>query len=273
MEELKIIGQDNLLKLINTFTLNTIPRTLLFIGEEGCGKHLFTKYLANKLQLEIVNLNELNSEELADTLISFSQNPIAKFYIINLSEIDLKTQNKYLKFIEEPSNTTYILLLANSEVDVLYTILNRSRKLYFEPYTKEQLKQFSWAPSSSDYDDLIYSICKTPGKLLNLNTDLIPETVALCDTILNKSKLANYPNIIKIITKINCKDNSKKIDYEIFFKVLTRLSFENYKNTNDNFSLNLYLYLKKFSTMAFNKTVIKEHWMLMFLNKLWELSR
>ena len=62
MEELKIIGQDNLLKLINTFTLTTIPRTLLFIGEEGCGKHLFAKYLANKLQLETINLNELNRE-------------------------------------------------------------------------------------------------------------------------------------------------------------------------------------------------------------------
>ena len=52
-----IIGQTKLLNKINKLTLNTLPHSLLFIGEYGCGKHLICNYIANKFNLELNKLD------------------------------------------------------------------------------------------------------------------------------------------------------------------------------------------------------------------------
>lgn len=267
------IGQEKLLNTINSFTLNNIPRTLLFLGEEGCGKHTIIKYLANRLNLELIDLSEIPTTELTSKLVEFSQYPLPRYYFIDLNKVDLKAQNKFLKFIEEPSQNAYICLISNSEVNIIPTVLNRCRRLYFEPYTTNQLKQLNWAIKDDKYEDLIYSICHTPGQLLSLNLEKIQDTYNLCETIVTKSKFANYSNIIKISTKINCKENYNKIDFWQFFKILTYLSFKNFKETNDDFSFKLYTYLVDLQAKTLNKSIIKENYLLMLLNKLWELSR
>lgn len=37
---MQMIGQSNLVKKLDAYTLATLPKTILFIGEAGCGKKL-----------------------------------------------------------------------------------------------------------------------------------------------------------------------------------------------------------------------------------------
>ena len=52
---MNIIGQNKLLSKIDTYyTMNSLPKTLMFIGPSGCGKHLAAKYVAETFKLDYV---------------------------------------------------------------------------------------------------------------------------------------------------------------------------------------------------------------------------
>ena len=132
-----IIGQDRLRARIGSYTAETLPKTLLFIGPAGCGKKLFSLELANQVKLPLVDIDD---KVTADQLIEYSQKPYKTIYRINLNNFNEKMQNQFLKFIEEPADSVYVMLLADSEIGILPTILNRCIKLPFAEYTKEELK-------------------------------------------------------------------------------------------------------------------------------------
>ena len=136
----RIVGQSKLLTTINSYSKQTLPKALMLIGTIGCGKHTVARYIAEKFELDYVEIEE--SVTAAD-LDSFTYKTIDTLYVINLNKFSEKQQNSLLKFLEEPSKSVYVLLMAESEVNVLGTILNRCIKYTFEPYTKEQLEQIT----------------------------------------------------------------------------------------------------------------------------------
>lgn len=274
---LQIIGQEKLKKQLDSYTLQTIPKTILFLGPEGCGKATFAHYLAEKLELDLVEIdNSITHEQ----LVEYSQDSRLRLYLIKLSNFVEKQQNQFLKFIEEPSSTAYVVLTADSERGILPTILNRCITFYFEPYTIDQLKQFEWLTSffKASYDsNLIYSIYNTPGQLLALEPklDVIDETYKFCELIVTKIHMAPYANTMSIINKLKCKDEIKneqdlsKFEISSFLKILEFVAFNNYKETKNDLSFKIYLYTNSFKQNMFNKTLNKEACMLNFLNGLW----
>lgn len=262
-----VIGQEKLVKILDGYTLHTVPKTMLFLGPSGCGKSWIAARFAESLKLPVVNIDSTVTPE---KLIEYYQSPIEKMYIIDLKGIDEKQQNKFLKFIEEPSATMYIILTAESEIGILPTILNRCMKYHFEEYTVDQLKQFDWAMNCSD--DIAYQIVKTPGQLLELSDDNLDDTFKLCNAILTLLKTANYANALSIYTKINCKDDPKKIDFNLFLDLLTYSAFDKYKKENDEFSFKVYQYTIRQRAKILNKTISKESFLLNFFDNLWRLA-
>ena len=116
-----IIGQEKLLSIIDSYyAKQTLPKTLMFIGPSGCGKHTMTKYVAEKFELDLVEIDEnVTAEDLENYLFS----TLDTMYLINLNKFSEKQQNQFLKFIEEPTKSVFITLIANSEVGVLNTVL------------------------------------------------------------------------------------------------------------------------------------------------------
>lgn len=231
-----VIGQDKLLSKINNYTYETLPKTMLFLGETGCGKHHLSKYIADKFGFDLAELTEsINS----DNLIEFAQRTIPTLYIINIANFTEKQQNQFLKFIEEPADSVYISLLANSEVGVLPTILNRCIKFVFDDYTVEQLKAFTWLANSDN--ELFYKICRTPGKLSAIDDKSFNNLVMLCNAVITKITTANYANTLSLATKLNCKkDTFDRFDVDLFFDTLKYLAFEDFKNNNNLVSFKIY---------------------------------
>ena len=262
-----IIGQEKLHKILDSYTLQNVPRTILFLGQDGCGKSWLSGYLAEKLELDQV---KISSDITAEKLTEYYQCPIAKMYTINLKDFDEKQQNKILKFIEEPSSNMYIILRAESEVGILPTILNRCVKHTFEDYTPEQLQEFAWAIKCND--SRIYKICKTPGQLNNLPDDNLDSIFALCETIVNSLQNASYANTLSLLTKINLKDDANKIDFDLFFQVLNYVAFDTYVKTNNELRLKIYKYTTKRLAEIFSKSIAKESFVLNYLDGLWRLA-
>ena len=263
-----VIGQEKLVKALEGYTLETAPKTILFLGQSGCGKSWIANAFAKQLDLEVV---VVQPDSTAEKLIEYYQCPINKMYLIDLKDIVEKDQNKFLKFIEEPSKTMNIILMAESTVGILPTILNRCVKYVFEPYTPEQLKQFDWAVNCSE--EIAYEICKTPGQLLELSADNLDQALGLCKAIVSSVDKANYANTLSIVTKINLKDDAKKIDFKLFFDLMTYAAFDDYKKNNNELSFKIYLYTIRQQAKALNINVAKEAFLLNYLDNIWRLAR
>ena len=263
-----VIGQEKLVKALEGYTLETAPKTILFLGQSGCGKSWIANAFAKQLDLEVV---VVKPDSTAEKLIEYYQCPINKMYLIDLKDIVEKDQNKFLKFIEEPSKTMNIILMAESTVGILPTILNRCIRYVFEPYTPEQLKQFDWAVNCSE--EIAYEICKTPGQLLELSADNLDQALGLCRAIISSVDKANYANTLSIITKINLKDDAKKIDFKLFFDLMIYAAFDDYKKNNNELSFKIYLYTIRQQAKALNVNVAKEAFLLNYLDNIWRLAR
>ena len=263
----EIIGQTKLVNKLVGYSFNSMPKTMLLIGESGAGKHFITKKFVEYLG---VAFQEITSQTTSEQLTEYFQNPIQTVYILNMSEIPERQQHRYLKFIEEPSLNMRVVLLAESEVGILPTILNRCVKFTFEDYTVEQLKQLSWA--AKDDNPIIYEVCKTPGQLLNLaKIDDLAALKDLCTNILRTVPLCEYGPFLGFSCRLNYKDNFNKFDPDIFLKLLIKTAYDMYLTEGREVLFKIYCYLIDRKQQLVNKTLSKESFMLNTLDGLWRL--
>jgi replication-associated recombination protein RarA len=264
---INIIGQSKLLtKIDNYYTTNRLPKTLMFLGPVGCGKHTVAKYIAEKFELDYTEINEnITNEELEDYLHS----TLDTLYVIDLNKFTEKQQNQFLKFIEEPSKSVYVLLLATSEAGVLNTILNRCIKHSFEPYTKEQIEQIT----NNSVNDLAYKIFQTPGKLLNITDAGLKSLLDLAGKVVHNLNKASYANALVVSTKINYKDLYNKLDFDLFLDTVEYLALEDFKNTGAAQSFTVFKITNQYKQYATQQNFIKETLMLNYLTTLWEALR
>ena len=204
--------QDQLLSHIDSMTPATFPRSVMFIGENGCGKHTLCTYLSNKFNIQLFDITDKISLEL---ITEIALQGTEGFYLINLTDITIKEQNVILKFLEEPPASAYIIVLAEYANQVIPTVMNRCEVYEFGKYTPEQLQTF--LDDNSKVDIIRY--CTTPGDVLKFehtDIDLVQKT---CDTFLaflpeapTAAALYSYTN------KLAFDDELNKIDVLLFLR-------------------------------------------------------
>lgn len=263
-----MIGQIKLLTRINTFTIDTFPRSSLLIAEKGMGKHTLVNYInENILKVPLLDITETISSELIDQIY---RNPNPGIYLVNLSDMTEKEQNIMLKFIEEPLNNAFIILLAENQSMVLETVINRCVVFEFENYTKAELKTFI---SDKDDAELILTAVGSPGKLLTTNTQNIKDIIDMCEKIVSKLGQANYANTLSIANKINFKDSFDKFDFDIFMNSLSYLMFSNYLKTNDKILLKMYELTRDQRKLLIDKRLNREIFFNNYITKLWKVAK
>ena len=267
-----VIGQKRLVSTLSTYTFTNMPTTTLLLGPRGGGKHFIIERLAKQLGVELVVIDPKCT---AEDLVEYSQYPVPRLYLIELIGVAEKAQNKFLKFIEEPSSTVRVVLTAESEVGILNTVLNRCSKLTLEPYTLPELKAFSWAPKTKN--KLVYELCCTPGQLLALEApEAVDAAYDLCRNIVERFPSLgddSYGNAMSTCAQISYKEGSRKIDFNLFIDTLIYVAFEIFKETQSEYSFKVYQYVSKKKQEIMNKTIMKESFMLNLINSLWEMSR
>lgn len=215
-----IIGQPKLLEKINNLTLSTLPHSLLFIGEQGCGKHLFCSYITNKFGLELNKLDNNVKQEDIDNILA---KPYPCLYVVELDNAIPKFQNTILKLIEEPTAGVFVIGLTSNTNNLLLTLSNRCQKWYFEKYSKEELAQFI---KDQNKKELILSIFDTPGQIIVGQEFPIEEMKNLAINMLDRIGNASVPNTLSISDKIAWKNEKDKFHLDTFIKVLEKTSLE-----------------------------------------------
>lgn len=229
-----MIGQTKLIDRIEKYNITTFPKSNLFIGEFGCGKHSLIEYFCDKFKIDCVDISNDISNEL---LMNLYQKTQSTAYIININVIAQKhkyinKENAILKFIEEPPTNAFIFVLAEHDFQIIDTIKNRCVKWEFFRYTIDELKQFKVFDDDKLY---LYSILNTPGKLLNSESEEYYETAfELCNTIIHNINRANISNTLSLdrhLEKYNC---------EVLLKILKFLLYNEYCKTYEEKFFNAY---------------------------------
>lgn len=252
-----MIGQFNILNKLKSFTLSSLPHSILLIGEHGSEQEDICKEVTNHFGIE---LNILKDVAINHALIDqIYENKTLTMYVIDLSSVTIKEQNVLLKLYEEPSVYAYIVLLAESDAVALETIMTRSYTLKLETYPKEVLEHLIFDPDRElGYKQLVLEMCNTPGQIELANVTDMVALKTLCEKIVKSLPKANYPNTLSIANKINFKDESEKLDLSLFIKVLSKAIldskayylYEYVKELRDNvgFMTNKRAYFEKFLT-------------------------
>ena len=261
-----MIGQKKLLEKLNKYTIDSFPRSIILMGEEGSGKHTVANHIKEDiLKLPLYDItNEVSNEYITKIYL----NPNPAIYLINLNNMTEKQQNVLLKFIEEPLETSFIILLTESRVNVLNTILNRCIIFEMDSYSKEELSNFI---SEKENKELILNVIRTPGKIKSIDFDNLIGLYNLCDNIINKLSIASYPNTLSIVDKINYTDEYNKYDINLFFDTLTYKLSNAFISTHNTKLYDMYLRLINERKKLLDKRLNKELFMTNLLSNLWRL--
>lgn len=126
--------------------LGRLPHALLFYGQKGLGKKALAIELAKVLIGKISPPDfiliepegkEIQIAQIRSLIQGLSLKPyIADFKIAVINKAHLMTQesqNCFLKFLEEPTDKTYLILITEYPAMLLPTIISRVQKIRFFP--------------------------------------------------------------------------------------------------------------------------------------------
>ena len=189
-----------------------LPKTILLSGEKGSGKHIIVDELAKHYNLGILDITDKIS---FDYLLALSTDKQPAIITVNLDEITDKKQNALLKFVEEPPQCYYIILMSENVETVLPTIVNRCISYRMYSYDYMDLKRFL----NTD-DEVTKIICKTPGDVELCNSKYYTQTTELAQKIVDKIGVANIPNVLSISEMVEFASGDK-IPYQMLLRLVS----------------------------------------------------
>jgi hypothetical protein len=220
-------------------------------GDSGSGRHLICQYLSDKFQIPQEDISDNLSY---DKIEEITLRVTPYLYIIDSDKLTVKNENVILKFLEEPLKNAYIIILARDKYDLIETIRNRCHILALAKYSKNSLKPFITNPEE---ENIILTICNTPGQILKMQAFPIKDMLDLCIKIFDKIALASFYNTLTLSDNIAFKSEKDKYDFEVFFKTLLHISKVRAFNNEPN-SIQEYMLTRDFYNRSFVRNIDKK---------------
>lgn len=204
-----MIGQERLRNQINNLTLDTFPKSLLIIGDEGSGKHMLCNEIAEHLNLPLIELDD------GVTLVTINEiyiSVIPSIYLLDMDKIassrrnDIQ-QNKLLKLLEEPPASAFIILLSETKHNIISTILNRCQIWTVDEYSYQE--KIAIYGKADEFIREHHKCIAQPGQLINASTNDTEYLDRLTTNIIDNIYRANMANILSIKDKLDFHTNYK----------------------------------------------------------------
>ena len=255
--------QSHIKQYIESKTRDNFPRSLLIIGEKGCGKSEAIQLISSKLKLVELDITEQIN---LDYIISMYEKPEPYLYVIDGTKITIKEQNMLLKIVEEPLKNAFIIIKCEASNQILNTIYNRCQKLIFNPFTKEELSQFC-------DDPFILELAKTPGQITAFKNSPIKDIIELCEKIIDKIGSANISNVLTIGDKLAFKQEKDKFDVDIFSSILIYSLNKRIHQSQELKYFDLYKLVSQWNIDRKAPTVLQQNLFENYLVKMYQLMR
>ncbi len=238
-----MIGQKRLLNVINNYTIKTFPKTLLLIGEKGCGKHTLANYISTEvLKIPTIDITDILSDATFDEIY---RKAVPNIYLVDLNKCTEVQQNLLLKITEEPPSNSFLILFTESANNLLNTLLNRCVRLSFDKYSAEELRSFADNSITAEYDMLITEVLRTPGRVIYTDFSTLVRMMNECKRLIEDMPHMSFYEAIATSNKVNFKDQYDKFDFDIFLNLLEYLLYNRVLQYADIKASVMYNTLKK----------------------------
>lgn len=191
---MQIVGQAKLRQWAVKTT--ALPRCILLVGPRGSGKTLLSKYISDCHGMDFYEVPGLKVDDVR-AIIEDAQ-ALARPRLYHFERADKMTnaaQNALLKISEEPPKNVYILIAVENEDNMLPTIKSRSRTLFMEPCTKQDLLDMGFEQEIVDIADNI-------GQAQQINETDCAHLFTLTKTIATNIGKASLANVFNITRKV-----------------------------------------------------------------------
>lgn len=259
LEEIKLENTNSVIQLVNSW--ESIPHSILIIGEVGSGKHDLVEYISNRYNMKLITFDKPLTRE---QIVEFRQILTPEIIEIDIDQQPIKIQNDLLKLFEEPNEFVYIILKTTDKHLVLNTLKTRAYCLTMPKKSIQELEPFI-----INDKELTLALCTTPGQVDIANKTNLTALYGLCTAIISNIGTSNAYDTMSISHKINFSDEYDKYDLDLFCKMLAYVITQ---NCQSDLNLKLYSVLVEFEErqrLVNNKQWLFENMML----KMWCVAR
>lgn len=254
-----MIGQNKIKDMLDRFTIETLPRFLLIVGEEGSGKKELCKYISSKFKIELIPCNGKMDEIRYLLNSAYIQRQPTMYLLSDLDNMSNVAKNSLLKFTEEPPNEAYICITLSYPKNSLDTLNSRCFRIDLEPYTTTELKLFienlGLDPETED-NKFILDTCSNFNDIKEMLTYNIKEFKNYTEKVYNNICLVDGCNCFKPLQQLKLKESDTGYCPRLFLRALSRYYFIDI--TRNNLAVKplqiIYKYLQKLTVKSFNKT-------------------
>ena len=186
----------------------------------------------------------------------------------------MKKQNIFLKLFEEPGSA-FVIVIANTKFQLLTTVLNRGVILEMPSYSTADLERVAEERNIQVRDNYI-KLLSTPGDVLKLysNNVNVEDINDLSSKIITSMDKASFPNMLRIVDKMNFKDEYDKIDMDMFLKIFYNNIVNAYQDTKEEKLYTMSTVVNEtMKRLNFDSRLNKKILFTDMLIKLWRYSR
>ena len=173
-----VCGQGRVLKGIDTLINNSrFPRFVIIVAPKGFGKRVMSDYIARELHANFIPC-ESTVESVRNVIVdSYAVADKTVYMFADADDMSIIAKNALLKVTEEPPNDAYFIMTVSDISNVLDTLISRGTVIHFDPYTVDDLREFT-SYKRYDFTDeaekIVYQICACPQDITTAaETDIL----------------------------------------------------------------------------------------------------
>src|SRR5690606_15857339 len=183
-----LVGQEVISNMLSE--AETFPQFMIFEGPKGQGKKFLALSLRNRFPMYVIpELKVDNVREMIEDSLTLSEKKV--YLIPDADDMTVQAQNALLKFCEEPSPNVIILMTVQHIDNVLSTIKSRAKVYRLQPYTKEQLSEFT-------KDESLLAVCENPGQILRAEAIEFQELLKTANMVVDNIGIISAANAFNI---------------------------------------------------------------------------
>lgn len=226
-----IVGQKNLLDILDKQIENGFPRFSIIVGDIGSGRKTISKYIAEKLNLSYVEC-DTKIETVREVIASSYTYKTKSLYVFaNCDNMHINAKNALLKITEEPPENAYFIMTVQDKNQILNTLISRASVFLIEPYNVEDINEFILMQNISDETerDILLNICQNPSDINKVISYGVSEFYEYCERVLDNIGLVEGSNAFKITNKLQVKEDGW--DIKLFLNTISNIALERIKQT------------------------------------------